>query len=78
MPTDKKTKKYDAEDITMMCIRFCEAKGGLLNREMDLSTIECIRYNFNSAMEKLRSLVQRYGNKKDQKKLSEVEAEINN
>ncbi len=65
------TKKLSSEDVTMLCIRFCEGRG-LLNRCMSLSTIEYIRYDRKLAVAKLKELVQCYGNKEDQEKLKNL------
>ena len=69
----KVKKKHTAEEITMICIQFCESKGGIINREMDLATIECIRYQRDLAIKKLRHLVKHYGNASDKRHLASIE-----
>jgi len=67
------TQELTADQITMMCIRFCEQKGGnLINSQMSLSTIEYIRYDRKKAIEKLKNLVKFYGNKEDKEKLLKI------
>jgi len=67
------TEELTADQITMMCIRFCEEKGGnLINSQMSLSSIEYIRHDRKKAIEKLKSLVKFYGNEEDKEKLLEI------
>jgi len=66
-------QELTADQITMMCIRFCEEKGGnLINSQMSLSTIEYIKDNRKEAIKKLKDLVKYYGNAEDREKLLEI------
>ena len=63
--------KANAEQITMLCLRFCEGKG-ILNREMSLSTIEYIRCRRKDAVKKINHLVKFYGTESDKKNLKNL------
>jgi hypothetical protein len=64
----KMRKKLNAEEITMMCIRFCE-QNGLLNSHMGLSTIEYLRHRRDEAVKTLRELIRDYGTADDKRSL---------
>lgn len=64
-------RELTGDDITMMCIRLCEKVGGIINQEMSMSTIYYLEAHRDEAIEKLKSLVQRYGNNTDRQKLND-------
>jgi len=65
-------EELTGDNITMMCIRFCEKVGGIINQEMSMSTIYYLEAHRDEAIKKLKSLVQRYGDNTDRQKLNDL------
>lgn len=69
-------RKATAEEIVMMGVHFCEERGGLINAQYPLSTIEYLKHRRDEAIEKLRNLIGSYGTTEDKQHLEELKKNL--